>query len=79
MICDICIYVMYLFSEEENWELLLWPHSKMCKTGITTDCCWTHSEMWFTTKWMSTGCTVKCDPGAMLSNGAEEVLFIVLL
>ena len=24
-----------------------------------------------TTKWMSTGCTVKCDPETMLSNGAE--------
>ena len=24
-----------------------------------------------TTKWMSTGCTVKCDPETMLSNRAE--------
>ena len=31
------IYVIYVFvfREEENWELL-WPHSKMCKTRITT-------------------------------------------
>ena len=27
-------------------------------------------------KWMSTGCTVKCGPETMLSNGAEELLFI---
>ena len=62
--------------EENDEYVLLWPHSKMCKTWITTGLLM-DAQLNVVHNKMSAGCTVKCDPGMNLSNGAEELLFIM--
>ena len=67
---------MYLFSEVENWELL-WPHSKCVNRDHNRLLMDALSKAVHNNK-MSAGCTVKCDPGMNLSNGAEDIIYLLL-
>ena len=74
--CDICNMNFFVFWRGKMVILNCCGHTVKCvKHGSQKDCWWTLCKRWFTTKWMSTGCTVKCDPGMMHSNGAERYYY----